>query len=76
MDITNNLSTQPFQVTVTTSIDVQLNVFGQLVGMKLGQHCRKVGRAFVYSAAATRDQMESAVANELVHSPYRAGWTL
>ena len=28
---------------------------------------RKIGRAFVYSAVATRDQMESAVANELVH---------
>jgi predicted transcriptional regulator len=29
---------------------------------------RKVGRAFVYSAAATRDEMESAVATELVQS--------
>lgn len=29
---------------------------------------RKVGRAFVYSAAATRNQLEGAVANELVHS--------
>src|SRR5476651_2409488 len=29
---------------------------------------RKVGRAFVYSATATRDEMEGAVANELVHS--------
>jgi predicted transcriptional regulator len=29
---------------------------------------RKVGRAFVYSAAATRDQLEGAVANELVQS--------
>jgi predicted transcriptional regulator len=28
----------------------------------------KVGRAFVYSAAATRDEMESAVATELVQS--------
>ena len=27
---------------------------------------RKVGRAFVYAAAATRDEMESAVATELV----------
>ena len=29
---------------------------------------RKVGRAFVYSATATRDQLEGAVANELVQS--------
>jgi len=29
---------------------------------------RKVGRAFVYSAAATRDEMEGAVATELVQS--------
>ena len=29
---------------------------------------RKVGRAFVYSATATRDEMEGAVATELVHS--------
>jgi predicted transcriptional regulator len=29
---------------------------------------RKVGRAFVYSAAATRDEMEGAVANEIVQS--------
>jgi predicted transcriptional regulator len=29
---------------------------------------RKVGRAFVYSATATRDEMESAVAAELVQS--------
>jgi len=29
---------------------------------------RKVGRAFVYSAAATRDEMEEAVATELVQS--------
>jgi predicted transcriptional regulator len=29
---------------------------------------RKVGRAFVYTATATRQQMESAVANELVQS--------
>lgn len=29
---------------------------------------RKVGRAFVYSAAATRNEMEGAVATELVHS--------
>jgi len=29
---------------------------------------RKIGRAFVYSAAATRDEMEGAVASELVHS--------
>ena len=29
---------------------------------------RKVGRAFVYRAAATRHEMEGAVANELVHS--------
>ena len=29
---------------------------------------RKVGRAFVYSAAATRDEMEGAVASELVQS--------
>jgi predicted transcriptional regulator len=29
---------------------------------------RKVGRAFVYSAAATRDQLEGAVASELVQS--------
>ena len=29
---------------------------------------RKVGRAFVYSATATRDEMESAVATELVQS--------
>jgi predicted transcriptional regulator len=29
---------------------------------------RKIGRAFVYSAAATRDEMESAVATELVQS--------
>ena len=29
---------------------------------------RKVGRAFVYAAAATRDEMEGAVATELVHS--------
>ena len=29
---------------------------------------RKVGRAFVYSAAATREEMEGAVATELVHS--------
>jgi predicted transcriptional regulator len=29
---------------------------------------RKVGRAFVYAAAATRDELEGAVANELVHS--------
>lgn len=28
---------------------------------------RKVGRAFVYSATATRDEMEGAVATELVH---------
>jgi predicted transcriptional regulator len=29
---------------------------------------RKIGRAFMYSAAATRDEMESAVATELVQS--------
>ena len=29
---------------------------------------RKVGRAFVYAAAATRDQLEGAVASELVQS--------
>jgi predicted transcriptional regulator len=29
---------------------------------------RKVGRAFVYTAAATRDEMEGAVASELVQS--------
>ena len=29
---------------------------------------RKVGRAFVYSATATRGEMEGAVATELVHS--------
>ena len=29
---------------------------------------RKVGRAFVYGAAATRDQLEGAVASELVQS--------
>jgi predicted transcriptional regulator len=29
---------------------------------------RKIGRAFVYSATATRDEMEGAVASELVHS--------
>ena len=29
---------------------------------------RKVGRAFVYAAAATRDQLQGAVANELVQS--------
>jgi predicted transcriptional regulator len=29
---------------------------------------RKVGRAFVYSAAATRDEIEGAVASELVQS--------
>lgn len=29
---------------------------------------RKVGRAFVYRAAATRDELEGAVATELVHS--------
>jgi predicted transcriptional regulator len=29
---------------------------------------RKVGRAFLYSAAATRDEMEGAVATELVQS--------
>ena len=29
---------------------------------------RKVGRAFVYTAAATRDQLEGAVASELVQS--------
>jgi predicted transcriptional regulator len=29
---------------------------------------RKVGRAFVYAAAATQAEMEGAVANELVHS--------
>ena len=29
---------------------------------------RKVGRAFVYAAAATRDQMEGAVTSELVQS--------
>ena len=29
---------------------------------------RKVGRAFVYSAAASRNEMEGAVATELVHS--------
>jgi predicted transcriptional regulator len=29
---------------------------------------RKVGRAFVYAAAATRDEMEGAVATELVQS--------
>jgi predicted transcriptional regulator len=29
---------------------------------------RKVGRAFVYSAAASRDAVEGAVASELVHS--------
>ena len=29
---------------------------------------RKVGRAFVYAAAATQDELEGAVANELVHS--------
>ena len=29
---------------------------------------RKIGRAFLYTAAATRDEMEGAVANELVHS--------
>ena len=28
---------------------------------------RKVGRAFVYQAAATRDELEGAVASELVH---------
>jgi predicted transcriptional regulator len=31
-------------------------------------HRRKVGRAFVYAAAATRDEMEGAVATELVQS--------
>jgi predicted transcriptional regulator len=29
---------------------------------------RKIGRAFVYSATATRNEMEGAVASELVHS--------
>jgi predicted transcriptional regulator len=29
---------------------------------------RKIGRAFIYSAAATRNEMEGAVASELVHS--------
>ena len=29
---------------------------------------RKVGRAFVYSATATREEMEGAIATELVHS--------
>jgi len=29
---------------------------------------RKVGRAFVYAAAATQHELEGAVANELVHS--------
>ena len=29
---------------------------------------RKVGRAFVYEATATRDELEGAVATELVHS--------
>ena len=29
---------------------------------------RKVGRAFVYSATASRDELEGAVATELVHS--------
>ena len=29
---------------------------------------RKVGRAFVYRAAATREELEEAVASELVHS--------
>ncbi len=29
---------------------------------------RKVGRAFVYAATATREEMEGAVATELVHS--------
>ncbi len=32
---------------------------------------RKVGRAFVYRAAATRDELEGAVATELVHSLLR-----
>jgi predicted transcriptional regulator len=32
---------------------------------------RKVGRAFVYSAAASRDEMEGAVATELVQSLLR-----
>src|SRR5580765_8677028 len=32
---------------------------------------RKVGRAFVYSAAASRDELEGAMATELVHSLLR-----
>jgi predicted transcriptional regulator len=34
---------------------------------------RKVGRAFVYRAAATRDEIEGAVATELVHSLLQRG---
>jgi predicted transcriptional regulator len=59
-DVTGVLSAPVAYTTVMTTMD-RLFKKGLLTR-------RKVGRAFVYRAAATRDEMEEAVATELVHS--------
>jgi predicted transcriptional regulator len=59
-DVTAKLSSPVAYTTVMTTMD-RLFKKGLLTR-------RKVGRAFVYQAAATREEMEDAVATELVQS--------
>jgi len=59
-DVTARLSSPVAYTTVMTTMD-RLFKKGLLTR-------RKVGRAFVYQAAATRDELEGAVAAELVQS--------
>ena len=58
-DVCDQLSSAIAYTTVMTTMD-RLFKKGLLAR-------RKVGRAFVYRAAASRDEMEGAVATELVH---------
>jgi predicted transcriptional regulator len=59
-DVCARMSTAVAYTTVMTTMD-------RLFKKRLLSR-RRVGRAFVYRAAATREELEGAVANELVHS--------
>jgi predicted transcriptional regulator len=59
-DVSERLSSPVAYTTVMTTMD---RLFKKQLLTR-----RKVGRAFVYRAAATRDELEGAVAAELVHS--------
>lgn len=62
-DVSERLSSPIAYTTVMTTMD-------RLFKKRLLTR-RKVGRAFVYSAVASRDELEGAMATELVHSLLR-----